>query len=115
MPSWPETLPQYVLVQGYGEQPPETAVWSRMEAGPDASRRRFTAGETPVTAAIAVTAAQKTILESFFKDDLKGGALAFDWVHPVTRAAASMRLRRVAFQAESGNSFVASLELRLLP
>ncbi len=116
MPSWPGTLPTHVMVQGYGETPPRLGIESAMEAGPPATRRRFTAGEAPIRCRIALTATQKTILEAFFNDTLKSGSIHFDWVHPVTRAACVMRLAAPpAFTAESSASFLADLELRVQP
>lgn len=116
MPAWPASLPQYVLVDGYGEEPPELLVESPMEAGPATTRRRFTAGESRIACRIAVTGAQKTALETFFKDELKSGAVPFDWVHPVSRDAVVMRLRRPSFSAEPGGaSFIAALELLVQP
>lgn len=116
MPSWPGTLPTHVLVQGYGETPPKLTIESAMEAGPPATRRRFTAGERPIRCRIALTTAQKVTLEAFFEDTLKSGSIPFDWVHPVTRAACVMRLAAPpAFTAESSASFLADLELRVQP
>ena len=112
MPSWPAALPQYVLVQGFGETPPDLIAETAMSSGPRATRRRFTAGETEINAQIAVTIAQKATLQTFFDGDLKGGAIAFDWVHPVTRAATSFRMRRPRYSAEAGGAtFIATLEL----
>jgi hypothetical protein len=116
MAVWPATLPQYVLVDGYQERPPELLIESPMDAGPPARRRRFTAGETAIACRIALSAAQKATLEGFFGDDLKAGAVAFDWVHPVSREPATVRMRRPGFTAEPGGvSFIASIELLVQP
>ena len=60
--------------------------------------------------------AQRAALETFFLVDLKGGALAFDWVHPAARTPCVMVMAappRIA--AETGSHFIASLDLRVQP
>jgi len=116
MPSWPSELPQYVLVDGYQEAPPELLAETEMDAGPPASRRRFTVGETTIACRLAITTAEKAAFEAFFRDTLKGGAIPFDWVHPVSRAPVSMQLRRPRYTPEPGGAtFILALELRVQP
>lgn len=94
--TWPTALPQYVLQQGFREQMPDTLLETQMEAGPAKSRRRYTTGYRQFGVALAMTATQRAIFDSFFVTTLKGGSLPFDWKDPVTQAAATFRFRKPA-------------------
>lgn len=117
MPTWPATLPEYVLADGYTEAAPNNAIRSEMEIGPAKVRRRTTATPTPVTCQIRITPAQRADLLMFFETDTASGSLAWDWVHPVTRAAAVFRFTAPPSMTATarGTAFIAALELEILP
>lgn len=117
MPSWPSTLPQRVLSEGYQEIAPDMVLRSEMDAGPAKVRRRFTAAVRTVRCQIALTSAQVATLDSFYVGTLAGGSLTIDWVHPRTQAATTFRMRQPPqYTAESGgSSWIAQLELEILP
>ena len=116
MPAWPGTLPQDVFVQGYSEQPPELALRTQMDIGPAKLRRRQTAAARPLKATVGLTRAQVATLDAFFLTDLAGGALSFTWTHPRTLAAATFRfVSRPSYVPESGASWLAELDLEILP
>ena len=116
-PIWPAGLPQLVAVDGYGEQPPDTTLRTRMDAGPAKVRRRFTAGVRPLSVRLDLDATQVGVLDAFYVATLEGGALAFDWVHPRTQAAATLRfVRPPAYRPLSSDAaWSAALQLELLP
>jgi hypothetical protein len=121
MPTWPSSLPQDVLVQGYEEGPPNTLVRTEMDQGPDKVRRRSTAGTRTFAAQAIMTKAQVATLDSFILDDLSGGALRFDWVHPRTQASVSFRFvpideqRIVTYSALGGDVYRVQMQLEILP
>jgi hypothetical protein len=117
MPSWPASLPQHVLVEGYDEAPPDVLLRTEMDAGPAKVRRRFTAGVRELRCAILCDSDQLDDLEEFFRDEIAGGALPFDWVHPRTQDAASFRfVRRFTIAPEPGAKYWrVGLELEILP
>lgn len=117
MPSWPATLPQYVNVSGYQESLPDQTIESAVDAGPPKVRRRFTANYRAITATIWVDGTQRAAFETFFETTLAGGSLAFDWVNPLTQAAASFRFRRPppAYEALGGDTFAIRMNLWQLP
>lgn len=78
--SYPSTLPQNMLVNGYGHTAADNVLRSKMDAGPDKTRRRFTSGPEPVRGQIFVTDAQLQIFRDWHKNDLLDGAIRFDWV-----------------------------------
>jgi len=91
MPAWPGTLPQYFNIAGYSEEPADNAIRTPMETGDIKIRRRFTGQYDIISGAIDMSAAQFETFKTFWRDDLKDGSLAFDWVHPTTRANASFK------------------------
>lgn len=113
---WPASLPQRVLAPGYDEQPPELTVRSPMDAGSAKVRRRFTAGPRPIRASVRLSMTQRQTLDDFFLTVLLGGALPFDWSHPVTGAPATFRFRSAPrLTARTANLFDAALDLEILP
>src|SRR5437870_11881029 len=94
MAVWPASLPQTVFADGYKEEFPMNALRTQMDAGPPKMRRRYTAAFRPFTGTEIFTTAQVATLDTFFVTTLQGGALAFDWSHPRTGAAASVRFTK---------------------
>lgn len=116
MPTWPATLPQLLLKQGYDEQRASAVVRSSNDTGPAKVRRRYTAAATNINGTIRVSAAQKAALDSFFITDLMEGSLSFDWVDPISQAAASFRfLSPPHITPAGGVTFNAALQLEILP
>ena len=115
--SWPGTLPQFVLEQGYSESLPDLVVESQMDAGPAKIRRRHTAASRRFTMVVQLDPAQAAIFETFFEDTLKGGVEPFDWVHPRTRAARVFRFRRPppSFQSVGGIYVRVTMNLEMMP
>jgi hypothetical protein len=115
--SWPLSLPQFVLAAGYGESPPNTVIRTEMSAGPAKVRRRSTAGVRPIACQVRLSHAQRAILDAFFVDDTKSGSLAFDWLHPITRAPVEARFVEPPAYSVSGSSVhvIAALSLEILP
>ncbi len=113
---WPASLPQKFLQQGYREGFADVLLRTRMDAGPDKVRRRFTAAPRPVRGTMAMTGAQVATLESFFDTTLQGGALPFDWTHPRTGAAVTCRfIEPPEVLAKSTDRYRVSLVLEVLP
>ena len=96
MATWPASLPEYVLEQGYSETAPDQSIESNMDAGPAKQRRRFTTNFRPIKATIRCEDTQVATFETFYYTTLEGGTLPFAWVHPRTRVACTMRFRKPA-------------------
>lgn len=114
-PVWPPSLPQVLEIDGYSERFPDVVKRTAMETGPAKRRRRFTAAPVPIRGKVTLTAAQRAALRTWFDTDLQGGALSFDWTHPVTGAAATYAF--VAPPEIRGDDGVlpVTLDLELLP
>jgi hypothetical protein len=96
--TWPATLPEFVLEQGYSEKFQNQTIESAMDSGPMKSRRRFTKAIREFSITLQMTTAQKAIFETFWLTTLRGGSLPFDWVHPLTRVVMSFRFKNPAPQ-----------------
>jgi hypothetical protein len=94
MPTWPATLPQFVLEGGYQETLEDLTVESQMDTGPAKVRRRFTTSVRKFQISIMCDEAQAAIFETFYTTTCGGGALSFDWVHPRTRVARTFRFKK---------------------
>jgi hypothetical protein len=120
---WPASLPTRMQADsGVTEQPPDIVIESTMDAGPPKARRRFTAGYRIVGGSLALTHDQRATLDAFFLDTLEGGALPFDWIHPITSAPATFRfmpqpdgLRYRQNHPDVVNLITADLQLRIMP
>lgn len=116
MPSWPGTLPDKVLKDGYDEMFSDNVVRTPMDVGPPKIRRRATSAPKIFTVNQMLTSAQVGYLDTFYYTTLYHGSLSFDWKHPRTAVAASvMRFRsppRVT--TAGGDRFIATYELEIL-
>lgn len=80
---WPAELPQAPQRDGYSDTAPDQLLRSEMESGPVKVRRRGTAKPHVAACTYVFTDAEAQVFETFALDTLAGGALAFDWWHPV--------------------------------
>ncbi len=87
MPSWPVTLPR-PRADGWKEQLAKRFVEFQSDK-PGVTKRRAvtTAAPDVLTFTMTVTAAQRAALRDFYFGDCGGGALKFDYTHPVSGAA----------------------------
>lgn len=77
MNSWPSTLPQRMLVNGYQTGLGDGRLRSSTDAGVAKLRRRFSAVPRPLSGSIMATAEQLETFKTFVEDTLKGGVLPF--------------------------------------
>ncbi len=114
---WPAGLPQYVLASGYTEAAPNNTIRTEMAVGPAKVRRRSTAAVRTISCQLRLTYAQRAVLDGFYLTDTASGSVPFNWVHPATRAAVTMRFVEPPSLAAdaAGRHFIASLKLEILP
>lgn len=116
MASWPSTLPQRPLSEGFTEQPMSNVVRSDMEVGPAKIRQRYTATIRQYGLRLMLTKAQIATLETFVDSTLGGGVLPFDWVDHRTGSAATYRfVQRPAYQPMGAEYWAAEIALEILP
>ena len=117
MPTFPTSLPQFVMENGFSERIQDQTIESTMDTGPAKIRRRFTKSLRTFSVQMMMTPAQTATFESFWQTDCRGGSLSFDWVHPRTRVAATLRFRNPAptiSTTGSGAANIVSFTLELL-
>lgn len=101
MPTWPATLPQSFLVDGFTIKKQPQAIATPVSMGPPLRRRRFSAAIEEFRGDMLMTEAQWDTVRTFFDNTLSGGVLSFTWVHPIKQTSATIR-----FKAESDSSLV---------
>lgn len=82
MPVWPNTVPRMPVRNSWRCQPGNNVIVSEVDAGPPKYRRRSTAVPEEASFTILMSSAQFVAFDTFWRNDLKGGALAFDFIHP---------------------------------
>jgi hypothetical protein len=117
METWPATLPQILLIEGYEEKLPDVNLRSAMEVGPAKVRRRVTAAVRPVTGQLIMTLAQIETFKGFYNDDLLGGSLRFGWFDPYDETTmVEMRFTEVpALSPVDPGLYKVSMKLEILP
>lgn len=78
-PTWPATLPQSPLIQGFSFQSQDNIVRAPVELGPAKQRQRSTREVVTVSCGIFVGSIQRDTFAAFHSNDIAGGALKFSW------------------------------------
>lgn len=112
--TWPSSLPG-PLQDGYGEAPPDTTVRTKMDAGPDKIRRRYTAAPRPFSLRFHLTRDEVATLDAFYVTTSRSGSLRFNWTHPRTGAACEARFLSAPKYAPDGPEASAAVEIEVMP
>lgn len=89
---WPPGIARTPLVSKLRETAPNLIIRSAMDVGPAIVRRRFTAGISLFDVELLATRDELATFRTFFSDTILGGALAFEWKHPITGDTADFRI-----------------------
>lgn len=115
MSTWPATLPQRPLVDGWSEAFADTGIRTSMDVGPAKTRRRTSAGEKKYEVSFYMTSAQVDILETFYSTNLASGTIEFTWNHPRTGNSESWRFTGPPETISKGIGYIASFGLEQMP
>ncbi len=115
MPSWPVTLPQTPLVEGFSRSRQDARLRTSMDAGPDKVRRRYTAVPENLTCVFVMTDSQLDIFDVFYVDTLLGGALTFTWTHPMTGVSVTCRVKDEPQTVPRKRRWAVSMVIEVLP
>lgn len=116
MPVYPASLEFCYIGGSYSEQPVDGVLRTQMDAGPEKTRRRFTATPTNISFTLPwMTRAEYATFKTFFETDLEGGALSFTATHPITNVSESFRFRSPYQMRPVGKKIEVSIEVELLP
>jgi hypothetical protein len=116
VPAWPATLPQTLIMDGYGEAPGENQLRSNMEVGPAKMRRRATSAARKVSGSLILTLAQLAYFKTFYNTTLLGGTLRFTWLDPTdSTTTVEMRFSKTPSWVAEDIHFRVSMSLEILP
>lgn len=92
MATWPASLPQQPLQDSYSEVFEGGVIRTQVSAGPDITRRRTSANVRPLgPIEFVMSETQVSTFDDFYHDDLKNGALSFDFINTRTGNTVSFR------------------------
>jgi len=116
MPTWPNTLPQSPLLDGFRETVPDITIRSTMDQGPAKVRLRTTAAVRTMALTYLMSKDQIAALETFYLATVQGGALSFTFTHPRSNTVMNCRFTRPPeYVPTNGNFFRVAIELEVLP
>ena len=115
--AWPPSLPQTPLIRGYTEGDVDTSIRNTMEAGVAKARQRTSAKERVIAWPLILTTAQKQTLQTFWKDDTKGGTIIITGlIRPGEISSEDARIRtRPTYSAITGSLWRTVLDIEFLP
>lgn len=121
MPAWPSTFPEFPILRSTRIGSPLNAIIrSEMSVGPAKTRQRVTAAVRPLSLNHGpFTEAQVDEFETWHRDDIGMGALAFTISHPIHDTTTTVRFASAESQytiQEAGRDhYTISMNLEILP
>lgn len=117
MPTWPASLPQFVLRGGYAEGFKTTVVRSPTDSGRTKRRQRFINGPEALDVVVPLNNAQILTFKQFYEDDLGNGALSFTFPHPRLETDVTVVFREdpEPLTPEGATTYLLSMKLDILP
>ena len=92
MSTWPASLPQAPLQDGFNEEFANNVLATQMDQGPDKYRKRTTSNVQKFDTSFLMSSAQLTTFKTFFDDTISGGAATFDFPNPRTSTVETFRI-----------------------
>ena len=116
-PTWPATLPQFVLRGGYAEGFQSTVLFSPTDSGRAKRRQRFLSAPKELNVVIPMDDAELLIFTTFLEEELAGGALSFTFPHPRLGTNVTVAFREVPdpIRPEGALTYLVALKLEILP
>lgn len=113
--SWPTSLAGVpVSWSNYREVLPDALKRTQNDTGPDKVRRRTTAGLRNLYVNITLTDTELPLFKDFFRSTTLRGAMWFDWTHPRTGSAATMRfVTEPQYSVIGGATYRASFQIEI--
>jgi len=112
--TWPALLPSGMLEAGFTKQPQNNVIRTKMDAGPQKARRRYTARTVKYTGKQIFDAAELAVFEQFYEHVLADGVLRFNFTDPVTIETAEFRFTAAYTVSAVEGMFEVSLPLERL-
>lgn len=89
--TWPTALPRVMRIDGLSAKRKSVVIRTKMDAGPEKVRQRYTISTKEFSGSIIVTESQRQILESFYTYQLGNGTRRFVMQDPQTLNPAEFR------------------------
>lgn len=110
---WPTSLPQLPLEDSFSDPRGEAVVTSPMDVGPAKVRRKFTSVNRNYQVRMALTAAQKATLVTFYQVTSNLGTTPFVWTNPRTFEPVDLYFARAPRYSSNDSEYFADLEFSL--
>lgn len=91
MATWPTTLPQKPLQQGYKYTYPDNVLRTNMSVGPAKQRVRARVNTRNISVSMYLTEAELSDFDTFYETTTSYGSIAFDWIDPISEDTKSFR------------------------
>lgn len=92
MATWPASLPQRPLQDGYSEELENVVISSGVDIGPAKKRRRTSAGVVKFSLSFLMTSTQLATFKTFFETDISYGAVKFTFPDPASQVSSDFRI-----------------------
>lgn len=119
MATWPVSLPQTPLQDGFSEQIENGVITTQMDQGPSKTRRRFTASVKKYEVTFLMSASQLSTFRTFFDSAISGGANSFTFTDPIVNTSGSFRIDMSqgspTITPLSGGQYTVSFSMEKLP
>lgn len=117
MATWPASIPQYPLIEGYEQSVQNSRLESQPDQGASKIRNRFTATLNNVAERYIMDKTQFLAFITFYEDTLSNGALTFVKEHPIYRVNKNYRIAPGTSYSvnKKGVLYEVALELQIMP
>lgn len=83
--SWPTTLPQCPILNGFSEQRQNNIIEFSSDIAAPKIRRRSSKTSMLTSVMFRMTTTELSVFNTFYIDTLRDGTTQFDWMHPITK------------------------------
>ena len=111
---WPDTLPSDFLADGLSIKPQSNVIRTKMDAGPNKTRRRYTARTVIFSGKQRFDDDELAIFEKFYQTALADGVLRFNYKDPINNELAEFRFTEDYSVVEIGGLWEVTLPLERL-
>jgi hypothetical protein len=112
--NWPSNIPSGFLAEGFSKTPKSNVIRSSMDAGPQKTRRRYTARTINYTGREIFDTEELALFEQFYHTALADGALRFNYADPITGEVAEFRFTKDYTVSTNNGLFEVTLNLEKL-
>lgn len=114
MPSFPASIENCPIV-GWSESPLDNVVQFDADVGAPKRRRRSSDKSIAISVQFAIKHTDYATFMNFYRNDIRDGALSFDWKHPITQVTMKTFFTKApVIQQQTPKSYIVSCEFRVM-